>query len=272
MVNGTGPTWGLIGVGSMGEAVLRLALESGWPRSDFVVTHRRPQRRAQLIERYGVPVKESNLEAAATPMVVACVRPQEMRALLDEISPGLQPGQAVVSLAAALDLHWLRTCVPTGVAIIRAHPPPATTIRSGTAFLAADHASAVQRALVERLLSHVASRQLWIDDGLIDLAVAIGPSLTPYLRRLLRELIALGVQGGLSPEQAEEIVRIGLVGAADTFDPILDGHVATRGGLAEAALIELESQGAPAALRAAALAMLRRCEELRGGSQGVSSI
>ena len=47
-------TIAVIGVGKIGELVLSGLLRSGWPLEKLLATARRPERAAQLSERYGV--------------------------------------------------------------------------------------------------------------------------------------------------------------------------------------------------------------------------
>ena len=79
----------IVGAGRLGESLLRGFLGSGWRQpADIVVTARRPERLAELHERYGVDGTSDNAAAVAgTPLVIVAVKPQDIRTVLAEIAP-----------------------------------------------------------------------------------------------------------------------------------------------------------------------------------------
>ena len=92
----------IFGAGVMGETLLSGLLRAGRSADDLVVTERRPDRAAELSEKYGVKVL-SNIEAAdLAETLVFVVKPQDMGALCDEISGHVQRDNLVVSLAAGI--------------------------------------------------------------------------------------------------------------------------------------------------------------------------
>src|ERR1700710_1126357 len=108
-------TVAILGVGVMGEALLSGLIRSGRPAADLLVGEKRADRGAQLTEKYGVRVV-SNLDAVAEAGTVALVvKPQDMADVLAEISPALEPGTLVVSLAAGITTSFIEARVPAGV-------------------------------------------------------------------------------------------------------------------------------------------------------------
>ena len=265
------PTIAVIGVGTMSEAVVRLALERGWPRENFILTHRRVERREELAERYGGTIEADNLTAAKkSDGIMLSVRPQEFAGLLTELRPALKAGDIFISIAAALDIPWLERHMPEGVGIIRAVPPPSSWVRAGFGFLSANEtATQEQRDIGERLFQPTCEQIRWLPDELVDAATGIGPAITPYSCLMIKELIQAGIDQGIPEDLAREVALEGLAAAGRmirdsgyTPDEIID-MVATREGLTWASLHTMQREGFPESVRAGAFAMTARSIELR---------
>jgi pyrroline-5-carboxylate reductase len=94
----------VLGGGKIGESLLAGLLSGNWRTPDeVVVTGRREERIAELVERYGIRGTLSNPEAVAgAALVVIAVKPQDFDVLLGEIGGIIEPEQTVLSVAAAI--------------------------------------------------------------------------------------------------------------------------------------------------------------------------
>lgn len=265
------PTVAIIGVGHEGEAILRFALQGGWPRDRLIPTHYRAERRAELQRAYGRPVESDNARAVqSSDVVVVSVRPQQMVPVLDALLPALHAEQLFISVAAALDIPWLERHLPEAMGIVRAVPPPASRVRAGLTLLSANGVIAQQQArIVEQLFAPMCSRCLWMADDLIDPVSAIGPAMMLYATVMFEALVAVGIEQNVPADIARQVVGAGLLAAGQMIaggglDPLKPlAGIATPGGLSEAALSTLRERQVPTGIRAAALAMIERSAELR---------
>src|SRR5262249_18082297 len=122
----------ILGGGRIGEALLAGLLSAGW--SDIVVTSRRPERVAELAERYGVDATTSNSDAVRdAAIVVIAVKPQDIDALLDDIGSVVGPEQTVISVAAAIPTARIEAKLAAGVPVVRAMPNAPSTVHEGMA-------------------------------------------------------------------------------------------------------------------------------------------
>src|SRR3990172_11155430 len=92
----------VLGAGKIGEALISGLLSSGWRTpEDIVASGRRPERTAELNERYGIRTTLSNEEAAGgAALVVLSVKPQDIEVLLGEIGPVISHEQTLLTIAA----------------------------------------------------------------------------------------------------------------------------------------------------------------------------
>src|SRR4051795_1264335 len=122
----------ITGGGRNGEASLSGLLSSGW--GDIIVTSRRPERVAELHERYGVEATTVNAEAVhGASIVVLAVKPQDIDALLDDIGPLLSAEQMVLSVSAAVTTARIEKRLAEGVPVVRAMPNAPATVHEGMA-------------------------------------------------------------------------------------------------------------------------------------------
>src|SRR3978361_947026 len=114
----------ILGSGRLGESMLRGFLSSGWRTADeLVVTARRPERLAELHEKYGVVAESSNVAALkGAGLVIVAVKPQDMQAVLEEISAELTPAQTLLSVAAGVTTGSIAAHLPPGAGAVRALP------------------------------------------------------------------------------------------------------------------------------------------------------
>src|SRR5919201_484655 len=125
----------ILGVGTIGESLLRGLLSGGWRQpGELVATVRSEERAAELAERYGVRATVSNAQAVAgAELVVIAVKPQDFDALLGEIGGLLSPEQTVLSVAAAIPTAAIETHLGPGVPVVRAMPNRPATVHEGIA-------------------------------------------------------------------------------------------------------------------------------------------
>ena len=103
----------MLGVGRMGQAVLAGMLDSGWDPTRIVAAEAHEPTAQAVHERHGIEFRPSAQAVVGADVVVVAVKPHDVAAVLDDISPNLQAGATVVSLAAGLSTDACqRTCLP----------------------------------------------------------------------------------------------------------------------------------------------------------------
>ena len=107
----------MIGVGSMGGAILRGALEQGvWGPEEVDVLVRRSEQASDLERTFGVT---AFTEVDAIPafdeyrVIVFGVKPQVLPSLMEEVGPQIEPRTLCISIAAGIPLSTLQSFGPT---------------------------------------------------------------------------------------------------------------------------------------------------------------
>ena len=150
----------VLGTGRIGEALIAGLLSSGWRTVEEIsASSRRPERVAELTERYGIRATVDNVAAASrAALVVVAVKPQDIEALLGELGPVITTEQTVLSVAAATPTATIERHLADGVPVVRAMPNTPSTVHEGIAGLCAGaHADDAHVTLAEEALAHLGS-------------------------------------------------------------------------------------------------------------------
>jgi pyrroline-5-carboxylate reductase len=266
-------TLAILGAGRMGEALLGGLLRSGWATPDQVrATVRTPDRAQRLAETYGVRADtDSPAAAAEADVLLLAVKPQNLRALLDEIAPKVRPAQTVISVVAGVPTAVIEQCLSDGVPVVRVMSNvPVLVDEAMSAIAAGRHADAQHLAVAEAVLGHV-GRVVHLAEEHLDAVTALSGSGPAYFFLLAEAMIDAGILLGLSRDVATELIIQTMVGSAKMLrdtgrHPVeLRESVTSPGGTTIAAIRVLEEQRVRAAFLNAIEAAQRRASELAGG-------
>lgn len=260
----------IIGAGKMGEALLAGLLATGHEAARVLVTEPRHEHAAQLRARYGTEVVSAAEAAKRATTLLLALKPQDMVALLDELSPHLAPDRLVVSVAAGLTTAVMEAHLPPGTAVVRAMPnTPALMGRGMTAISGGAHTSPEHLEHAERLLSSV-GEVIRVAEQHMDTVTAISGSGPAYFYFIAETMIEAGVAMGMPRATAQKLVGQTIEGAAVMLNGsgehpvVLREAVTSPGGTTAAALRELERHGVRTAFTDAIEAARDRSRDLSG--------
>jgi pyrroline-5-carboxylate reductase len=257
----------VLGGGRIGEALVAGLRSAGW--SNLVVTSRTEARVEELRERHDVEATTVNADAVRdATLVVVAVKPQDIEALLDEVGPLLQPGQTLLSVAAAIPTAQIEARIAGDVPVVRAMPNAPSTVHEGMAGMCAGaHAGEAQLALAEDVLTHL-GRVVRVPESAMDAITALSGSGPAYFALLAEAMIEAGILLGVSREISTTLVVQTMLGTArqlrdQGMHPVeLRESVTSPGGTTIAAIRELEQAGVRAAFLNAIQAAMHRAQEL----------
>src|SRR3954451_16212718 len=260
----------ILGAGVMGETLLSGLVRAGRPVDTLLVGERRPDRAAELQERYGVHVVGNREAAAKADTVVIVVKPQDMGDLLTEISGELRPGQLVVSLAAGITTVFIESRIPDGVAVVRVMPNTPALVDEGMAAISRGSHCDEQHLFESESLMASTGRVVRVPESQQDAVTAISGSGPAYLFFVVEAMIEAGVHLGLPRTTASELVVQTVVGSAKLLretgehPTVLREQVTSPGGTTAAAIRELEDHKVRAAFLSAMEAARDRSRSLSG--------
>ncbi len=272
----------LVGCGNMGRALMRGWLSAGLPPEGMMVVD--PVASADTIPgTQGVAFAASpdllpdGLQARA--MLVA-VKPQMMNDVLTSVGHLTNEDTVVISVAAGVMLdQMLLGLQQAGAAqeargmavLVRAMPNTPAAIGAGvTGLVAADGASAADKALVDTLMQ-AAGTTVWLEDeGMMDAVTATSGSGPAYVFHLVEALAVAAENAGLSSDEAMVLARQTIIGAARLLEADsgvsaaeLRTRVTSPGGTTAAALeVLMANKGLTDLMTRAVAAAKKRSQDL----------
>ncbi|KGN38167.1 pyrroline-5-carboxylate reductase [Knoellia subterranea] len=263
-------TVAIFGAGVMGETLLSGLLRAGRPADQLVITERRPERAAELTEKYGVRAL-SNVEAAElADTLVLVVKPQDMGTLLDEISPHVAEGNLVVSLAAGITTDYIERRLSDGRSVVRVMPNTPALVDQGMAAVSGGRHCVPEQLQHATELLAATGKVTEVPEKMLDAVTAISGSGPAYIFYVVEAMIEAGVVLGMPRATATELVTQTLFGAATMLretgqhPTVLREQVTSPGGTTAAALRELDDHKVRAAFISAMEAAAVRSRELSG--------
>ncbi|WP_165394807.1 pyrroline-5-carboxylate reductase family protein [Methanofollis fontis] len=235
------PTIGVIGTGSMGRMLIRALIAGGAASPEEVIASSRSA--APLLEiarETGITALGSNRAVAGgADVVFLCVRPSDVRGVLEEVGDCLDADTLLVSIASDVPLSLLAGW--TGARLVRVIPSITSAALKGvTLVVRGPNADESDMRVLHSLLGAI-STPVECGEDEIEVMTALTSCGPAFFAAFLRECAASAVRTGmLSPERAETAVRETFIGTAalldggmETFEEIIDA-VATPGGITEA--------------------------------------
>lgn len=263
----------VLGCGKMGESLVAGLLASGWrTASDVVVTARSEDRLKELSEAHGVSTTTDNGAAVAgADVVVIAVKPQDIEALLMEISPHVGTDQTVLSVAAAIPTSFIESHLAQPVPVVRAMPNTPSVVHEGMAGIAPGKFADDDHLRVATEVLEAVGRVVSIPESYLDAVTAISGSGPAYFALLAEAMIEAGILLGLSREISTDLVVQTMLGSAKLMrdahmHPVeLREMVTSPGGTTIRAIRVLEQSGVRAAFLNAIQAAMERSQELAAG-------
>jgi pyrroline-5-carboxylate reductase len=261
----------IIGAGKMGEALISGLLKAGTSAAEVAITDRYETRVNELVQRYGVRAVTNAEAAKIADTVVLAVKPQDMDALLAELSSVITPDRLVVTIAAGIPTSTIENRLFEGVPVVRVMPNTpalvgeAMSVVAGGAYAGPEH---LERA--EELFRPV-GKVIRLPESQLDAVTALSGSGPAYIFYLVEAMTDAGILLGLPRSVAHELLVQTVVGSAVMLresgeHPVtLREAVTSPAGTTIAAIRELEKHGVRAALLAALEAARDRSRELAQG-------
>jgi pyrroline-5-carboxylate reductase len=262
----------ILGAGQMGEALASGLLRAGVVSPDGIVAAaRRPERVQQLRAAYGIDVLSAAQAATKAQTLVISVKPQDMEALLAEISPVVTADQLVISVAAGITSSYIGRRLAGEVPVVRVMSNTPVLVDEAMSVISpGPHATEEHLRRAEQLLRPV-GKVLRIPESQQDAATALSGSGPAYVYFLVEAMVDAGILLGMPRQTALEMVKQAVYGAATMLrdsgeHPVLLREAVTSpGGTTINAIRELERHGVRAAVLAAIEAARDRGRELGAG-------
>jgi pyrroline-5-carboxylate reductase len=267
------PRIAVLGAGKMGGILLQAFLKQGLFRPDEIsATVGHAERATVLSTQWGVEVTNDNLRAAQNAdILLLCVKPFQIVALLETIKPALAPGKLVISIAASIRTEAIELAAGMEIGVVRAMPNTPSALGAGIAGICRGRfVTEEQMDLAARIFGTV-GRTVTVDEKHMDAVTGLSASGPAFIYIILESLAEAGVKVGLPRDVATLLAAQTTFGAAkmvlDTgYHPaLLKDAVTTPAGCTVDGILELEEGGLRVTLIKAVMRSTERARELAKG-------
>jgi pyrroline-5-carboxylate reductase len=270
-----GERFAFVGPGVMAEAMLNgLLFRAGAGPRSLVAAGPGAERLKELAEHYGVATTTDNRAAVAeATVVVLCVKPQSLPAVLEELQGAIPAGALVLSIVAGARLSSLVEKL-AHAAVVRAMPNTPAQIGQGiTVWTATGAVSPAQRETAKQILECLGKQIFAEDEDELDMATALSGTGPAYVFLFMEALVDAGVHLGFPRRIAEQLVVQTLKGSVAFYETSpshlarLRNQVTSPAGTTAAALYYLEKAGFRTAISRAIWAAYERSVQLGRGQK-----
>ncbi|MDP2012825.1 MAG: pyrroline-5-carboxylate reductase [Actinomycetota bacterium] len=256
----------VLGGGVMGEALIAGLLQFD-PQPSITVVEKLAARAQELTDRYSIQSAPARQAVSDADVVIAVVKPQDMREALSDISDAVPQSALVISIAAGITTAFISSLLPQ-VSVVRAMPNTPARIQRGVIGISAGVSCAPEQFENAAVLLGSVGLVLEIPEEQQDAITATSGSGPAYLFYLAEAMMRGAEESGLSADDARAAVVHTLLGSAELLaassesPSTLRTNVTSPNGTTAAAIAVLNEQGVSDAIVKAMLAARDRSQEL----------
>ena len=259
----------ILGAGNIGQAMARGFVDSGQAEPGQIILTRRHPRALAHWQEEGFAVTSDNLQAVReSGLVLMSVRPRQLKPLLQEIRPTLDPDvHVLVSTVTGVPISAMREIVGNEIGIIRAMPNTAIAVRESMTCLAAPGVPEPVKQRVMELFRTV-GEVIEIEEELMTAATVLCACGVAFFLRAIRAASQGGVEIGFHSQEALLMAAQTAKGAATLIlqtgnhpEQEID-KVTTPRGITISGLNVMEHSGFSSALIKGIVASAKKAEDL----------
>ena len=261
---------GFIGVGNMGEALLRGILGSElMSPGNILASDVNSEKLNSLSGELGITAVESNCELVkSSDIILLAVKPDVIKTVLSEVSSDLNQPKWCISIAAGVSTAVIEGVLQTGSPVVRVMPNTPAMVYEGMSAICPGRYAREEHIQKTRQIFQAVGKVIVIQEKLMDTATALSGSGPAFVFLIIESLTDAAVQLGLSRADAAIMAAQTVLGASkmaiDTEEhpAILKSKVTSPGGTTAAGLYELERRAMRAAIMDAVAAAAMRSEQI----------
>ncbi|MDE7347688.1 MAG: pyrroline-5-carboxylate reductase [Muribaculaceae bacterium] len=244
----------IIGAGNMGGAVASGLAEDPHKYEVRVSNPSVGKLEAIKAEYPHVMTTQSNNECAlGADVIILGVKPWKVTEVIEELHTVWSSGDSLrepilVSMAAGIDIAALRTMAGEGIAIYKAIPNTAVSVKYGVTFVSRELPDEYTDHVVTDIFSTLGLTEI-VEERMLDAGMAVASCGMAFMMRMLRAMTEGGVELGLYASTALRAAAATMRGAAELIEKngLHPEHevdkVTTPGGLTIKGLNAMEEAG-----------------------------
>ncbi|MDD2447144.1 MAG: pyrroline-5-carboxylate reductase [Tissierellia bacterium] len=261
---------GFVGYGNMGYAMVNSIIrEKLVPIENIIVSKETITEKDMLRNKDNIKLTTDNIEVAKNAdILVLAIKPNVFGTVLKQIKNSIKKDAIVISIAAGINLSYIKGNFGESIKIVRAMPnTPALVGQGMTGYALGSKLTVEELNNVEQIFNSFGRSQL-VDENLLDGVTGIAGSSPAYVYMMIEALADGGVREGIPRSQAYTFAAQAVLGSAKmvletSCNPAeLKDNVCSPGGTTIEAVASLEKNGFRSALIEAVKVCAEKSREL----------
>ncbi len=261
---------GFIGIGNMGEALLRGILDSGLSSpKNILASDINREKLDSLSKELGFTAIDSNCELVkASDIILFALKPDIISKVLSEVSSELCQPKWCISIAAGVNISMIEEKLSEGTAVVRVMPNTPAMVREGMSAISLGRYANEEHLNKTKQIFQAVGKVIVVQEKHMDIVTALSGSGPAFIFLIIEALIDAGVQLGLSRSDASVMAIQTVLGSSKMlFDTqehpaVLKNKVTSPGGTTAVGLYELEKCGLRASIINAVSAAALRAKQI----------
>ncbi|MHB8110186.1 MAG: pyrroline-5-carboxylate reductase [Syntrophorhabdaceae bacterium] len=260
---------GIIGVGNMGESILKALLKKGLDAKNLCFMETKKDRAEFIEKEYGIKQFQNPAQlASATDLVILAVKPQDAPKILPDIAFSPGNNAILISIMAGIPIAKILSLAGKPLRVVRMMPNIAIKVNQGvigittTADISGEELSGI------KVLFSNAGLIVDIGEELMDAITSLGASSPAFFLLFLEAMIDGGVKIGIPRDKAKAISIQVVKGTIEMLEQeqihpaLMREMITSPGGTTIAGLASLEDKAFKGSVIDAIETASRRAKEL----------
>lgn len=260
---------GFIGIGKMGEALIKGILHSRLVPPSNIYASDLDYVKLQLMEKdYGIIACEDNCDTVEkSDIIIIAVKPNIVPVVLEEIKESLK-NRLIISIASGVSIDTYENALPAGTKVVRVMPNIAATVKEAVSSICLGTAVSREDTDVAVDVFNAIGRTIILPEHLMDAVTGLSGSGPAYIFMIIEALADGGVHEGLDRKTSRLLAAQTVLGAAKmvlddgTHTADLKDMVTSPGGTTIRGIRVMEQYGVRVAMMNAVIAASERSREL----------
>jgi pyrroline-5-carboxylate reductase len=241
---------GIVGLGNMGEAILRALLGSGVNKEDIISFEVKAEKCEAIKEMYGVEIaKDLKDLTRQSSHIFLAVKPQDAKIPLQGLASEIDESRILISIMAGITISNIISILEKPAKVVRVMPNICVAVAQGALGIAPNYLLTETDLKVVVALLRPLGCVVEVTEEQLDAVTALSGSGPAFVLTFLEALIDGGVRMGLARDKAHKLAvqtikgTIAMLEKGELHPTVMKETVTSPGGTTIAGLVILDEKG-----------------------------
>lgn len=260
---------GIIGLGNMGEAILKSLLKNCMQKENMVCSEAKVERAAFIEKTYNIKITKNPEELTGqSKYIILAIKPQDSKELMKDIAKHLNDSTVLISIMAGVTISNITAAIGKPIKIIRIMPNICVRVGEGIMGLTCNNLVENNELDEVRRFMTPLGKIIEIGEELMNAFTAMGGSGPAFFLLFLEAMIDAGVKMGIPRDKSKilsfQVARgtLKMLEEEGLHPTILKEMVVSPGGTTISGLAHLEEKAFKGNIMKAVEKAAKRAKEL----------